>query len=224
MRCIFSVPVRSRPSSIALVAVSSWALAGCLVSTTRDKPIIEDDGMKGRLKDGTAKHYGNSNDSKEISRSVGAPGGVVVLWPRIIPRTDDAMVHDIAFKVQARLERIAGKAATSVDRRPEPERVCPRGEGCRGASLGAVLAVKDKGCAVVAVVGPAGPKDERLVSLAGTVSLRSDTVAFRDPPENNVTVQEFVPCEKLLADLDANASLEGEEKVREAVDAALKRP
>ena len=140
----------------------------------------------------------------------------MVLWPRISPRSEDPKVVELANRIQARLERAGKSGGDSADRRPSPERVCPR-EGCRGVSVGAVLAMKDKGCAVVATVGPAGAKPVTLVTLAGDVELKAKESPFRDPPENLLTVQEFVPCEKLLADLDGNASLPGEGKLGEAI-------
>lgn len=197
-------------------------LTGCTVSTTRRQPLPKEDEPARTTGPGTAIHYANSQNSPEISKSQGTAGGVVVLWPRIIPRSDDPKVADFANRVQARLERIAGKASSTVDRRPSPERVCPKGEGCKAVSLGAVFAMKDQGCAVIAVVGPPGTKDVKLVPLAGSVKLASETSPFREPPENQVTVTEFVPCEKLLMDLEQNVILEGEENVAKAVEAAKK--
>lgn len=206
-------------AGVLVAAMSVMVASGCNVSTTRRMPLPDDDEPV-RRSEGKAIKYDHANDAPEISRSVGQKGGVVVLWPRIIPKSDDPAIADIALRVQNRLARIAEKSSSNVDRRPSPERVCPRGEGCQAVSVGAVLAVKDKGCAVVAVVGPPGTGNVSLVPLAGTVQLRSDSVQFRDPPESEVTVQEFVPCEKLLADLEQNVTLEGEERVGKAVQAA----
>jgi hypothetical protein len=61
-------------------------------------------------------------------------------------------------------------------------------------SLGAILAVKEQGCAVVALVGPSGTQPVTLVPLAGDAKLSATTSPFREPPENLVTVSEFVPA------------------------------
>jgi hypothetical protein len=52
-----------------------------------------------------------------------------------------------------------------------------------------------------------------LVPLAGDAKLSATTSPFREPPENLVTVSEFVPCDKLLQDLETNVILEGEANV-----------
>ena len=69
-------------------------------------------------------------DAPEISRSVGVKGGVVVLWPRVLPATADPAVQVEAQKLQARLTAMAEAAAPAAPRdvRPTPERVCPRHE------------------------------------------------------------------------------------------------
>lgn len=188
---------------------------GCAVSTAPQKPLPKDDDPQlGR--DRGAVHYSKANDAPEISRGVGDEGTVVVLWPRIFPKSEDPKVVELATRIQSRLERAGKSGGGEADKRPSPERVCPR-EGCRGVSVGAVLAMKDKGCAVVATVGPPGAKPVALVTLAGEVELKAKESPFRDPPENLLTVQEFVPCEKLIADLDSNASLPGEAKLGEAI-------
>jgi hypothetical protein len=83
-----------------------------------------------------------------------------------------------------------------------------------------VLGVKERGCAVVAVIGPPGVQPVKLVPLVGGIKLASDTSPFREPPENQVTVQEFMACENLLKELESNATLEGEEKTAKALEAA----
>lgn len=213
--CEALVPARGAPRPRVALLLAALALAGCSVSTVRSKPIPEDETIERH--DRGAVKYEHANDSPEISRGVGVAGGVVVLWPRVVPRSEDPAVLELAAKVQARLAALAGKAGKDVDRRPKPERVCPRGTGCTGKSLGAVLAMREGGCAVVAVVGPPGQEPVALVPLAGTVELKSKTVPFRDPPENAVTVSEFANCEKLAKDLDENASLAGDGAVTEAL-------
>jgi hypothetical protein len=65
----------------------------------------------------------------------------------VLPKTDDPKISDLAGRVQIRLDRLAAKTGKKVDRRPAPERVCPKDAGCKGVSLGAILAVKEQGCA-----------------------------------------------------------------------------
>lgn len=139
-------------------------------------------------------------DAPEISRSVGAAGGVVVLWPRIVqPRGSappDASLRKIAGDVQSTLAQIAHKSGGPVDVRPEPERVCPK-SGCKAARLGALVTRAGHGCAVVAVVGRAGASPAKLVAWAGRISLSATEVPFRSPAEQVVHVTDYVPCEKL---------------------------
>src|SRR5690606_23761451 len=92
-----------------------------------------------------------SQDGPEISRSVGEEGGLVVFWPRVIPRTDDAAIRGHAAKLQERLVAIAKKKYKSkIDVRPEPERVCPQ-RGCDAATLGVLLTHRDGGCTATAL-------------------------------------------------------------------------
>ena len=58
---------------------------------------------------------GQSGDAPEISRSVGQTGGVVVFWPRIVPRSvgGDPQMHAIAQRLQ---ERLAAKEIEQIDK------------------------------------------------------------------------------------------------------------
>ena len=69
----------------------------------------------------------------EISRSGGVTGGVVLLWPRVIPRSEDPQTDQDAAFVQGQLRAAIARALPGrpVDVRPNPERVCPRA-GCAG--------------------------------------------------------------------------------------------
>lgn len=142
----------------------------------------------------------------EISHSRGRPGGVVVLWPRVVPETDDAEVAALAARLQTRLQAaaIASVPAAKIDVRPQPERVCPR-SGCRAVSVGLMLGHQDGGCAALAVVGPAGPEAQRLVPLAGKFQMSDASLLYRAAPEGKVVVSEFVPCAELEASLDNDA-------------------
>ena len=203
---------------------ASSFLAGCGVSTLPSRPLEHEQEVDTPGGSNKAIRYAHSNDSKEISRSVGAPGGVVVLWPRIVPRSEDPATLAMAEKVQARLASLARKVAgDSVDKRPAPERVCPKDGGCRAASVGAIIAIKEKGCALVGVVSSPGVGPQHLVPWVGSVKLRSQDAPFREPPENEITVTEFVPCEKLLADLDSNAPPGEETGLENAISGAVKK-
>jgi hypothetical protein len=157
-------------------------------------------------------------DAPEISRSVGAKGGVVVLWPRIIGDRGAAADPDsrqIAARLQRRLASIASKALPGrpVDVRPEPERVCPR-SGCEATAIGAVLSRSGSGCAVAALVSDPGTSAARIVPWGGRVSLRHPTVPFRQPPEQEMSVEDFQSCSAIEGDLAAHDA---------EVEAAVKR-
>jgi len=140
-----------------------------------------------------------AGDAPEISRSEGKEDGVVVFWPRVVPRTDDPAIHDLAAALQKKLGELVAKAAPKRERdvRPEPERVCPKG-GCKAMTVGVVLTTKDKGCVAVALVAKPGAEPSKLIPWAGTMELKSEEAAFRAPPESLLTVTDMVPCAKLL--------------------------
>jgi hypothetical protein len=142
----------------------------------------------------------------EVSRSRGRKDGIVVLFPRIVPETQDATVVALAERLQTRLQQIAvtSVAPTRVDVRPSPERVCPLA-GCRATSVGVMLGHQDGGCAALALVGPPGEEPVRLVPLAGKFAMDSASLDFRAAPEGKVVVSEFVPCAQLEQSLDGQA-------------------
>lgn len=131
----------------------------------------------------------------EISRSVGQEGGVVLLWPRVIPRSEDPQTSQDATFVQGQLRAAIARALPNVpvDVRPEPERVCPQ-KGCKGIAVGAVLLHKEQGCAVVATVSKPGQSEQRLIPMAGAMALATTSVPFREPPESFVTIHDFDRC------------------------------
>ena len=148
-------------------------------------------------------------DGTEVSRSRGPRDGVVVLFPRLVPATDDEVMRSLASSIQdqvASIVREAVGAETKVEVRPAPERVCPA-QGCRAASVGLVLGHDGGGCAVVAVIGPPGPAEQTLVPLAGEVDVGEGPLAFRAAPESRIVVRELVPCSEIPARLD-HAALE----------------
>lgn len=145
-------------------------------------------------------------DGDEISRSRGRKGGVVVLYPRMVPDTVDPSMTALAGQLQQRLAASATRAVDDrpVDVRPAPERVCPQ-QGCKAASVSAFVGHHDGGCAVVAMVGSPGPSNRQLFPLVGTVNLQSAVTTFRQPPERLIVVTEFVPCTEVVGALDLGA-------------------
>jgi hypothetical protein len=149
----------------------------------------------------------SSNDAPEISRSAGAAGGVVVLWPRLVlphgaGKPDDETLA-LARKAQARLANLARStlSGANVDVRPEPERVCPK-NGCAGVSLGLLFARAGNGCSLFALVSGPGKSPSRLVPWSpGAVKLSAPSVGFREPPERVVKVDDYASCGKLPDDL-----------------------
>lgn len=208
---------RSAARVATLVAAGAFA-AGCttLPSRPADEP---EEASAGR---GTKQRGASSrNDAPEIAKSRGESGGFLVLWPRVVPRDEDPVTREIASLLQARLRAMAERVgAGPVEVRPEPERACPRDGGCVATSLGAVLSRKGAACAVAATIGPPGTSPVRVLGWAGTVEVKNETSAFRDPPENLLIVKEWAKCEELLATLRSNAPPSDES----AIEAALAGP
>lgn len=157
---------------------------------------------------------GQQQDAPEISRGVGEPGGVVVLWPRVVqPRSvagpPDAATRAVAAQLQKRIAALISRElpGVPVDMRPEPERVCPK-KGCVGSSVGVLLSRSGRGgCVALALVGGSGASPTRLVPWAGKIRLDAVTVPFREPPESQVHVTDNVDCatiEKAALDHDAD--------------------
>ena len=142
-------------------------------------------------------------DGPHISRSVGEEGGVIVFWPRVIPRTEDAATNALAGSLQKELAGLAKKtfAGKTIDVRPEPERVCPR-DGCAAMTVGLLLTHVKGGCAVMALVSESGKASQRIVPWAGVVELKRDVVPFREPAESEVTIKDAVPCADVLKQLE----------------------
>lgn len=153
-----------------------------------------------------------------VSTSIGEEGGLVVLWPRVVPPSDDPAVSAAAAAVQTRLSTYASELAEGrpVDVRPEPERVCRRGTGCAAVAIGAVLLQVRGSCAVVLSTSPPGESRAHLAPWVGEVDLLNPEPPFRDPPEEHLRVNDFIPCEGLEAALDERA-----EEIRGIVQAAL---
>lgn len=149
---------------------------------------------------------GSPNDSRflgpEISHSKGAAGGIVVLWPRIIPGTIAEENTAIATQVQAKVKALAEKALPGrpIDVRPKPERVCPKA-GCDAVSINVLFTRNSTACVAVAIINAPGTSSTKLIPWGGGVELKSDTIQFRDMPENFVKIKDYVPCDQLITSM-----------------------
>lgn len=143
-------------------------------------------------------------EERQVSKSAGVAGGVTVLWPRIIPRDIVDDNRGLAAALQQQMRRIVEKhlPGRPIDFRPEPERVCPK-NGCAGVSVGLLLSRQSQGCLVLALISRPGVSPTKIVPWVGKVQLRSDTVGFREWPESQITVSDYVPCTSLLTTMDA---------------------
>ena len=149
---------------------------------------------------------GGRDDSRflgpEISHSKGTAGGIVVLWPRIIPGTIAEENTAIATQVQAKVKALAEKALPGrpVDVRPKPERVCPKA-GCDAVSINVLFTKNSTACVAVAIINAPGTSSTKLIPWGGGVELKSDTIQFRDMPENFVKIKDYVPCDQLITSM-----------------------
>ena len=147
---------------------------------------------------------GETLEERNVSKSPGTPGGVTILWPRIIPRDIIDQNRDLGAALQSQMKLLVEKhlPGRPIDFRPEPERVCPK-TGCAGASVGLLLSRQGQGCLVLALISRPGASPTKIVPWVGKVQLRSDTVGFREWPESQITVDDYVPCTSLLSTMDA---------------------
>lgn len=149
---------------------------------------------------------GGQNDGRflgpEISHSKGVAGGIVVLWPRIIPGTIAEENAAIAAQVQAKVKAVAEKALPGrpIDVRPKPERVCPKA-GCDAMSINVLFTRNSTACVAVAIINAPGTSPTKLIPWGGMVELKSDTIQFRDMPENFVKIKDYVPCDQLVTSM-----------------------
>lgn len=145
-----------------------------------------------------------SLEERHVSKSPGVAGGVTILWPRIIPRDIVDENRDLGAALQQQMRVMVEKhlPGRPIDFRPEPERVCPK-TGCTGVSVGLLLSRQGQGCLVLALVSRPGVSPTRLVPWVGKVQLRADTVGFREWPESQITVADYIPCNSLLTTMDA---------------------
>ena len=143
-------------------------------------------------------------EERHVSKEAGTPGGVTVLWPRIVPRQIVDDNRGLASALQQQMRRIVEKhlPGRAIDFRPEPERVCPK-TGCAGVSVGLLLSREQQGCLVLALISRPGTSPTKIIPWVGKVVLTRDTVDFREWPESQITVADYVPCTSLLTTMDA---------------------
>jgi len=150
-------------------------------------------------------------EAPEIARTAGGGDAVVVLWPRIIPKSDAPELERAAALLQQRMRDVVARALPghAIDVRPAPERVCPQG-GCTGVNVGIVLAHSGtNGCAAVAVVSPPGRSPGQLYEWSGRVTFKSPVVPFRDPPESLLSIGDFASCATLASDAQKAEAIVG---------------
>ena len=195
------------PASIALASLL------CLTACPPEQPVRTAEDFGPPTQGDTKEDMGLASDkpaapakedAPEVSRSTGPKGGVLVFWPRVWPRDDaDPRTRELSVQVQRKMEALARRAAgtRTIEARPEPERVCPS-DGCQATTVGAVLVLRDKACAVAAVVAGPGKSPARILPLSGKMTLTSETVPFREPPEEMVKVTDYVACDKMLEGIE----------------------
>jgi hypothetical protein len=140
-------------------------------------------------------------DAPEISRSVGEPGGVLLFWPRVNPKSARSEKQPLAWMLQHRLKAVVERAlpGRKIDVRPEPERVCSR-TGCAALTVGVLLHTQGDACVAVALVAGPGQSATHMIPWGGDTSLKKSMVEFRQPPESQVRVHDYAKCEAMLAD------------------------
>ena len=143
----------------------------------------------------------------QISHSKGQAGGVVLLYPRIIPSSLAEENSPLASQIQQHVKTSIERALPGrpIDVRPRPERVCPQ-DGCDGMPINVLFNRNGNSCIVVALIGTPGSNPIKLMPWAGAVEFKSDTVPHRDPPENQVVIKDFVPCDAVIQAMTDNDS------------------
>jgi hypothetical protein len=192
----------TKPRHRLQTLTSTW-IALAAASVVLAAPAASDPPTLGTTPVAPAEHCAQAQgDAPEISQSPGEEGGVIILWPRIVPGSEAEVSHQLAARLQSALRALVARTLPErpIDVRPEPERVCRRA-GCLALRVGALLARRGDGCVVVAVVGGPGPSPARLVPWVGRVQLQSEQIPFREPPESHLTVLDFARCDDVLAEL-----------------------
>lgn len=149
---------------------------------------------------------GSPQDSRflapEISHSKGVAGGVVVLFPRIIPSAIAAENQTLAQSIQQKVKQLVEKALPGrpIDVRPSPERVCPKA-GCEAMSINVLFTRQNNSCVAVALINAPGVSQTKMVPWGGEVEFKADPIQFRDPPENFVKIKDYATCDQLLTEM-----------------------
>lgn len=159
----------------------------------------------------TTSGGGDPSVGGRVSSSGGPEGGVVILWPRLVPAESADSLRDPATQVQARLRAIVERVlpGRQIEVRPEPERACPQ-SGCNAMAISAVLFRRENGCVAAATGSRPGRSPTRIVAWAGQMTLRQSEVDFREPPESQIRATDMVPCDRLLDELTTgDANVEG---------------
>ena len=123
---------------------------------------------------------------------------LTVLYPRIIPRSEVDKSAELATALQMRLVEVAHRVfpGRELDVRPKGERSCPEA-GCKGGSLNVLLLKSGSdGCALVVLTGKPGRAGIHLTPWLGKLELKKTDVEFRDPPESQVVINDYLPCEQ----------------------------
>lgn len=194
-----------------VIAIVAIGIAGCGSSTpTRETVNFPD------ANDPAYAAQFNQPMDPRISSSAGETGGVVVLWPRVVPGEGVDWLREHMGAVQTRLHQIAERVYGNapIDVRPAPQRTCPK-QGCAGVALGALVLWSGNGCAILALVSPPGQESTSIIPWSGDVELKKHSVGFRSPPEDQVTTKDMIPCDKITETLD-----QLEPEVEKAVRAA----
>jgi hypothetical protein len=103
---------------------------------------------------------------------------------------------DLAQRLQQRVRDLAAQAAPgrAIDVRPEPERSCPRPNGCDAPTVSVLFLAEGGACAALVVVSKPGASTQQIVPWIGQVRIKRDNVPFREPTESAVTVDDFASC------------------------------
>lgn len=143
---------------------------------------------------------------KRVSSSAGVEGGVVILWPRIVPATIADENRQLTSSLQQHVRSLVEKTLPGrpLDIRPEPERVCPR-TGCKGVSINILFHRNNTGCVAIALINAPGTSDTQMIPWAGGIEFKQGqtSVPFREPPESHVTVKDYALCTGLLETMKA---------------------
>jgi hypothetical protein len=172
---------------------------------TAQAPVTNANGVVPGSKDDPRYH------GPEVSKEEGQAGGVVILWPRVIPSNIAAQNAGTASSLQQHMQQIVARALPGrpVELRPSPERVCPRG-GCKAPSISVLFTRNQNACVAIALISGPGETPAKMIPWAGTIVFKGgDSAPFRQPPENQITIKDYVPCDTLLTEMGkADAQVE----------------